>query len=842
VHQITLRPNVDQVKPTGWVVSPSGTAAAALADGTVVSPNDSTFVGNPFDYTIMLLLFSDPSSIPDSSLIVSVQPHYRCKNTSGGTLLTWFQVGPTWEHTSDVLRAPNAFVAAPGRVRTTDPRGARWTKANLTILGMDFGNYAVADSQVSTVELFVNYVNVPTATVTGPTAATSGTPLVTWLHAHDEGLTQAGFHARVFDSATYLRGDFDPATSVPYADSGGVLSSDQQWSIDVPLIAGDTYVAYVRTAVTTPIGRLWGAYDGGTAFSVTFDPPAVPTMAVTPQPDAGRVRIELHATDNLLTTQDAAFERVGAPVTWTKIITNMTTGIGSAYEAVDGVFGLHMTKTVSTADFGVSTAFGYYVNGSAEPVSFTCQMRAKPAGTTRNVHASLLAWNAGGILAVYDGATVAVGTSFVGVSVLNYTPPAAAVYVTVFITVASAASGDEFALDDACLKRGTTAPFTRGGLWTRNLLSADDSDLESTVGAWTAANANTTVARSTTVGGKVGSAALRLTAGVANAGVAARSAQVPVIAGEQYALLASFRAGAGSAFCTAAVEWYDGNGDLLSSDTLDAASATTGAWSDRSGGVHAPVGAATADVLVSWSGSLSNGSVWYVDAIELERWGDGAMPAAFSAGQDSEVSTWLVAEYSDDDGLTWIPVRDGDRIAPDVFQRAVVYDYEVPPNVLRRYRARTEASDSYIGAAPASVGSANTTEQFATVPSARWWLRSISHPERSLGFSRNLCMRTVGRKQEERAGRYDGNGAVFPVFISNAVGGHDGSLDVNVYGAEAWAAFQVLIGDAAPLVLIDPIDLDLAYIKLTGRSWTEQVSGEGPKYVVRLEFVEVGRP
>src|SRR5207253_2386245 len=270
-----------------------------------------------------------------------------------------------------------------------------------------------------------------------------------------------------------------------------------------------------------------GARTGGSVFTATFDPPAVPSISVEPQPDAGRVRILLNARDNLLSTQDAAFERVGVATTWVKTITNMSVAIGSAYEAFDGIYGVHMTKTVSTADYGVTTEPGYYVNGSSEPVSFTAKFRSKPAGATRNVKATIIAWGASGILAAVDGATVAVTTSWASVSVLNYTPPAAAIYVTVFITISSAASGDEFAMDDAILARGSSLPaFTRGGLWTRNLLDADTAGLEGSVGTWVAGNANTTVARSTTVA-KTGSASLRLTAGAGAAGVSARSGLVP---------------------------------------------------------------------------------------------------------------------------------------------------------------------------------------------------------------------------------------------------------------------------------------------------------------------------
>lgn len=852
-HVLYLRPDSEAAPFGGWSQVGGSTGWGDLADGSIGSPNDSTYITNTSDHAPYTIGLSNPVDATYLAAydvhVLSVQPFYRARNLFTGALVGRMALfgladGDHFEAGFDVFQFAASFGNAYGSARSSVFNG-RWSRDLVTHLGWQLANYSITDSEVSTFVVGITYVLAPTVTVTAPSGAIStATPTVAWTHTHDEGLPQASFRVRVFDAATVARGDFDPATSTPFVDSTEQVSTLGEWLLDQPLVSGTTYQVWVQTAVQTPLGRLYSAWSSNLVLSgVTFQAPAVPDLAVEPQVDAGRVKIVAKATDNLLSTQDSRFERTGVPTTWVKGITNMTAGIGSAVSAPEGAHSLELAKTTSTADMSATTAYAYYVNGSADALTFSCRMRAKAGTTTRSCHATIVAWGVSGIIAAQDGATVSVSSAAdVTVSVVAYTPPAATVYVTVFVTVAGAASGDTFGVDVACLRRSTTLPADvtdppRGGLWTRNLLTLNDSDTDPALGSWVAFNTNTTVARSTTQA-RTSAASLRLTAGTANSGVAAKGEQVPVIGGEQYVLLASFRAGAGSASGTVGVQWYDGSGNLIGTDSSTGVTVTT-AWVDGSVGVTAPVGAAFASLLVSLSGSLANGTLWYVDDVSLARWGDGPMPTSWSPGNDSRTSTWLVIEYTDDGGLTWLPVRGGAHVAPDVFQRVALYDVEVPPNVVRHYRARTAATDDFTGVG--AIASENSDERMATVPSGRWWLRSLEHPEHSLGFSRDLCMSSITRKQDERAGRFDGNGAQFPVFISNAVGGQDGSLSVIVY-ANAWPTFEALIADTTPLVLIDPIDNDLHYVKLTGRSWDERRVGEGAKYAAKLDFVEVARP
>ena len=849
-HTLTLRPQTDLVRPVTWVPTGFASAHAALADGSLSSPNDATYVQNPFDYQGMLLSLDDPVAadyLANDVAITGVRARVRGKR--GGTtnsLRLQFQHSTRVEKGYDDWAFGTGFGNWNGWWRTSDPYGNAWTKGIIQYLGVVlYVNYAL-DLTVSELEVQVQYVLPPTTDVAGPsgTVATAN-PAITWTRTHDEGRSQSQYQVRVFDQAVYQRGDFDPDKSQPIAAySGKRPGSTLSWTVEQTLANGTSYKAAVRTAITVNGVTVWSPWDVGAAFTVQFDAPAAPAMTVEGQPDSGRVRIDVQGLDNLLTTHEADGERESGTDTWAKVTSTMNVTLATA-QAERGTHSIALAKTTSTGDMTAGPTNLVLVR-AGEVLSASVRFRC--AGTARSAKVTLTAYDALGVIvgSAVDGATVAGSTSGWTTAKLDgFTVPAGASHVGLTVTVLASTTSDTTYLDSALLVRGATAPaWTRGGLWTRNLLSADDSDLESSVGAWFAGNANTTVARSTTVGGQHGSAALRLTAGTGLSGVLAKSFLYPVLSGASYLAMGYGRAGSGSANGAVGMEFFDADLNSLGVFMGGTGSVATGAWTFLVNAADAPAGAAWAQVLFSVDGALSNGSLWYGDAFSLARFQESAFSFLWSRGQDSLVSTWLTVEASDDGGVTWEAIRDGAVIVPDVLQKATVYDYEVPPNVARRYRARTEATDPFVAAAPSKITSANTATQVAAIPTTRWWLKSTTDPDLSMGFSADLLVRkgSVSRSMDERAGRFDGIGARYPVWISDAVGGNDGSLTCRVYGNEAWAAFLALIEDGGTLLLVDPIEQAQFYVKLTGRKWNEGVTGAGPVRDVSLDYIEVAKP
>lgn len=847
----TLQPNSDLVRPAAWGPVGLATAQGCLKDGSLAVPNDATYVRNSTTYEGMLLGLDDATDaayLNNEIAIQGVRIRVRGKRGPFNSLRAYLQLGEVTDAARyDDWQMTTSFANYNGRWRSNDPTGKRWTKAAISSLGVVLVPNYDLDVYVSELEVQVQYVVAPATVVTAPTG-TVGTanPTVTWTRTHEDGRAESGWQVRIFDQATYERGDFDPDKSDPIAYSGKQTGAALSWQIAQTLVNGTTYRAYVRTAVTVSGAQLWSPWAAaGSTFTVSFDAPAVPTMTVQPQPDSGRVRIDLQGRDNLLSTQEADAERVTDVETWTKVTSTMTVDRASAV-ADHGSWAVRLTKTTSSGDMTAGPT-NLQVVAAGEQVS--AHVRARCAVNARSVKLTVSAYNSSGtLIASADSGNVACSTSaWTTVKVDGYVTPALTAYVGITVTVVAAGTtgGEVHYIDSAGLYRGAVAPtWTRGGLWTRNLLLADDSDFETATGTFAAANTNTTIARSTTVGGQHGAAALRLTAGAGLSGVAARSFVYAVEPEQGYIVLGYFRAGAGTAQATVGIECYDADGNSLGILTSVAVTAGTGAWTSAVLGTTTPAGTAYVSLLVSFNGALANGSVWYVDALSIAAYDDAGFSLLWSRGQDSSVTTTFVVEASDDAGVTWEPVRFGDAIVPNTLERATLYDYEVPPNVVRRYRARTEATDPVVAAAPAKIASANTAVQYAAIPTTRWWLKSLTDPDGSLGFSQDVVSvkGSVQRSMDERVGEFVGIGASLPVHVSEAVGGQDGQLGIRVYGNDAWQLVEALLEDTAPLLLVDPIAQDQRYVKLLQRSWDEGVTGSGPVRVLTIRYRETAKP
>jgi hypothetical protein len=191
---------------------------------------------------------------------------------------------------------------------------------------------AVADAMIVVVENFsgssivrvyelyvdVTHVILPVVaidTVTDPTTDTNQ-PTFTWVDTLDsDGGAQTFFEVKVFSSAEYGAGGFDPDTSTPTATSGITTGAGTSWQVD-EILADDTYRAYVRVAQTVIGDAHWSDWDFD-EFTVTVALPAAPTFTATA--DDANARITLAFDDNAGDATTDVFEvqrSLDAGVTW----------------------------------------------------------------------------------------------------------------------------------------------------------------------------------------------------------------------------------------------------------------------------------------------------------------------------------------------------------------------------------------------------------------------------------------------------------------------------------------------------------------------------------------------
>jgi len=161
-------------------------------------------------------------------------------------------------------------------------------------------------------------VVLPVVTVTAPTGTITNTttPTVTWTDTLDtDGGAQTRYDVKIFSSAQYTAGGFDPSTSASTAASGIVSAADTSW-VDTVALPNATYRAYVRVAQTVNGALLWSAWAFG-GFVVSVTPPAVPTLAVTAQNINGRIQAVITTGGGATTTDRVELQRsVDGGTTW----------------------------------------------------------------------------------------------------------------------------------------------------------------------------------------------------------------------------------------------------------------------------------------------------------------------------------------------------------------------------------------------------------------------------------------------------------------------------------------------------------------------------------------------
>ncbi len=843
-----LRPDADRLDPAGWVPTSGTDLFSRIADGSIASPNDATAIVNLFDFDLAVVRIEDSvdaTYLANDVFIEQVRIRVRVKldaASPASSIRAHVGDGTRADPRDDDFAPPStSYVQINGQWRTVAPYGGNWRKEDVAGLTVGFRENFSAKTWLSTLDVQVQYSMPPVATVTAPSGAiTTSTPDIEWTSSQEDGFQQSHYRVRVFDQITYERGDFDPAHSPPVAQATATAGTAQSWRVNVPLANGTTYKAYVSTAVVRAGTTVWSAWDAGSTFSLAIDAPATPTLTVEPQLQAGRIRIDVQGLDNLLGTQDADLERDTASVGAWEALSAGATLANSATVASHGTRSLRMTAAAA-ATFQVISRNAWVTPG--ERLSASAKFRAGTTG--RSVRVSIGTWSTAGITGVFDGTAVSDSSgAWTLATVEDVVVPADSVYATMQLSVLSPANGEIHYADEIKLNRGpTAATWTRGGLWPRNLLSTQDADLETAadLGTWVAGT-GTTIAQSTTVA-QHGTGSLRLTssggAGMSAVAGGSGTSAIPIMAGETYTVIGSFRSAVTARFVSLGVLWYGADGALLEADSEYVGGDTTSAWNPFSRTVVAPDDASFAAVIVAVGGSLAVSEIHYVDQISFAR-GDAT---TWSPGQGSRVTTFFVVEASDDAGETWAPILNS-PLAPDLYEAALVYDNAVAPDAVRLYRARTEAVDVFVSADQA-LSSPNTDTVAAGCPTRRWWIRSLGRSGNSVGSSSEFGVLRGGvkRKREQRKGKFNGLGAALPTFVTDSTGGEDGTLDLVVYGNDVWAELDAIFQEGDTIYVVDPIQQRGCFAHIDGDvTWDENVVLAGVKRTASISYTEVAGP
>lgn len=345
---LTLRPTSTAQLGVG-TVAPSGTAHAALADGS-----DTTYVQLAsrarIDSQVVRVGFATPT-LPAGAKVYSVALRDRVQTVQ---TTTTYPSPPVCHHW---LRCLTGVIEVAGQAQdvrktffssncpsttttttpwvdrslgefTAGPGGQAWdVTTNLTGLTYDLGrgdDYAT-NLRYAAVYLDITYQQASTLTVTGPTGSSTSTrPTVTWTYASPDSQPQQAYRVVIYTAAQVAAVGFTPFVTTPQQDSGWLLGEDLQWALSQDLVDG-SYSAYVSaTSKWAGVGDFPTATASTTwtrAVTPASPPPSASfTSAGVDLTGAGRVALTAAPGGSTPATNALTWQRSSDnELTWTDI-------------------------------------------------------------------------------------------------------------------------------------------------------------------------------------------------------------------------------------------------------------------------------------------------------------------------------------------------------------------------------------------------------------------------------------------------------------------------------------------------------------------------------------------
>jgi len=227
-------------------------------------------------------------------------------------------VGTILEHFEDYV-ITTSVQAVTGTAEPDPNSGRLWFQDEINLVTVAFSSSpdSPANSRgmrIMRASLLVVVNMAPSVSMTGPAGVVSTTshPVVTWTYSDAEGDAQERYRIRVFNSAQYLAGGFDPAKSDAVWDSEEAFSSGTSRAIN-PIVLGDTnapvlYRAYGSVADLGSKGRFsyWSPFASWSQAVASPGPPTLVASADTPN---NRVALTLVATGLLVSTTSIIVQR-----------------------------------------------------------------------------------------------------------------------------------------------------------------------------------------------------------------------------------------------------------------------------------------------------------------------------------------------------------------------------------------------------------------------------------------------------------------------------------------------------------------------------------------------------
>lgn len=295
----------------------------------------------------------------------------------------------------------------------------------------------------------------------------------------------------------------------------------------------------------------------------------------------------------------------------------------------------------------------------------------------------------------------------------------------------------------------------------------------------------------------------------------------PVVPGQAYSALASFKAAGAVRAARVSIRWYDaddGTGALISESVGNQVVTGTTSYTPASVTDTAPPTAKLARVVVQVLGPVAGGEIFYASALSF------APGRSLTWGQGGYATTQTVhIERSLDGGLTWSVAVD--RLKTDLYQRASGFDRLMPYRTDVKYRASTVVD---IGSS--AISSSASLTSTIRISGDVWGIRSMD--DDLIEF--NAYVTGFDETDDESSSMNRPAGRKFPVVDTEGLRAATGYIEIFVRGSELEAVKEILLR-TTPFVIQSPAGRVLR-ARLVQRDYSVTASRDR---TIRLKYIEV---
>jgi hypothetical protein len=204
----------------------------------------------------------------------------------------------------------------------------------------------------------------------------------------------------------------------------------------------------------------------------------------------------------------------------------------------------------------------------------------------------------------------------------------------------------------------------------------------------------------------------------------------------------------------------------------------------------------------------------------------------------SSLSGGLTSQYhqverSDDEGVTYNYIRNGDNITLTAANKGIIEDYEAPRGITAYYRSRAVGVDSNSIEYPSGY---SVIQQVLITNDSTWWFKCIEDSDLNLGSVRVL--KELDVQVDEPNTIFRPLGSSYPIVVAGPLQGEDGAYNLKTVTEDEWDDLYPLITHQGKLLIQDPFG-NQKYIRVTDRKWTAETQSGNVYRDITLNYVEI---